>query len=82
VIRFNESIVMRVADGTDAALPSLWKGEALAGGARRPKCAHDDGVKNMNGIDQSQSLLKAFVNPKVELVVWLRRCLWGEHYRR
>ena len=74
VIRFNETIVMRVADGIDAESPSTRKSEALAGGrrgARKTKCTHDDGIKNVNGLDQRQSLVKAlFVNPKVDLVVW------------
>jgi hypothetical protein len=49
--------------------PSVRKSEALVsdhGGARKTKCAHDNGGRNVNGFEQRQSLVRAFVSTRVE----------------
>jgi hypothetical protein len=65
--------VIRVADGTHPESPSVQKSKAPVGGyygTRRTKSAHDNGGRDVNGLDQRPRLVKAFVNPRVELVVW------------
>jgi hypothetical protein len=76
---------MHVADGTGSESPPVRKSETLVSdhdGARKAKCAHDNGGRNMNGFEERQSLVKAFVNTRVELWSMGRQCPWKEHFRR